>query len=56
MLVRGGGDLRPDDAGSTVVDGVVLEPVGAEDEPVSSIAPAEWRSLCGRSLDWLEIA
>jgi len=56
QLVRGGGDLRPDDNGSTVLDGVVLEPVVAETEPVSSVAPGEWRTLCGRSLDWLELS
>jgi hypothetical protein len=53
-LVRGGGDLRPDDAGSTVIDGFILEPAGAERERVQRIAPSAWRSLCGRSLDWLE--
>jgi len=56
QLVRGGGDLRPDDNGSTAIDGVILEPVGAEAEPVGSIAPAQWRTLCGRSLDWLELS
>ncbi len=55
-LVRGGGDLRPDDALSTGIDGVVLEPVAAERERVASVAPGAWRSLCGRPLDWLEIA
>lgn len=54
-LLRGGGDLRPDDAGSSVIDGLVLEPAGAENESVKTIAPSRWRSLCGRPLDWVEI-
>jgi hypothetical protein len=55
-LARGGGDLRPDDALSTGIDGLVLEPAAAEHESVASIAPGSWRSLCGRPLDWVEIA
>jgi hypothetical protein len=54
-LLRGGGDLRPDDAGSTAIDGVVLEPLSNERESVQTIAPGAWRTLCGRSLDWVEI-
>jgi hypothetical protein len=56
-LLRYGGDLRPDDAGSTLIDGIVLESVGAgaESETVQSIAPSAWRSLCGQPLDWLEL-
>jgi hypothetical protein len=55
-LVRGGGDLRPDDTGSTVVDGIVLEPGGgAEAAAVRSIPANAWHSLCGQPLDWIEI-
>jgi hypothetical protein len=55
QLVRGGGDLRPDDSGSTVIDGVVFEPLSDEREPVRTIPPSAWRSLCGRSVNWIEI-
>jgi hypothetical protein len=55
-LVRHGGDLGPDDALSTGVDGVVFEPYSATPQPVDSVAAAQWRSLCGQSLDWIEIA
>jgi len=55
-LLRGGGDLRPDDAGSTAIDGAVLQPAGAERAGVQTVAPSAWRSLCGRSIDWLEIS
>jgi hypothetical protein len=56
-VLRGGGDLLPDDTDSSIVDGIVFEPVGAivEREPVQSVAPGAWRSLCGRPLDWVEI-
>jgi hypothetical protein len=54
-LLRGGGGLRPDDAGSTVLDGIVLEPLSAERESVQSVAPSAWHSLCGRPLDWIEL-
>jgi hypothetical protein len=55
QLVRGGGDLRPDDNGSTAIDGVIFEPVGAEDGRVQTVAAHAWHSLCGRELDWIEI-
>jgi hypothetical protein len=55
-LVRGGGGLRPDDALSTGIDGLVLEPLGAAEAPVASVAPSAWRTLCGTPLDWLEIS
>ncbi|HTU79958.1 MAG TPA: hypothetical protein VMF09_14480 [Solirubrobacteraceae bacterium] len=55
QLLRYGGDLLPDDAGSTVLDGIVFEPLSDEQESVQTIAPRTWHSLCGRSLDWMEI-
>ncbi len=54
QLTRGGGDLRPDDALSTAIDGFVLEPQGAAPGRLGSVAPAAWRTLCGRPLDWIE--
>jgi hypothetical protein len=38
-----------------VLDGVIFEPVAAEEEQVQSVAPSAWRSLCGQSLDWVEV-
>jgi len=55
-LARGGGDLRPDDAQSTGIDGLVLEPQGAAAGRIGSIRPDAWRTLCGRPLDWLEVS
>jgi hypothetical protein len=54
-LLRGGGGLGPGDNASTVVDGVELEPLSAENERLVTVAPTAWRSLCGRSLDWIEV-
>jgi len=55
-LLRHGGDLRPGDAGSTVIDGVILQAGGgAEAESVQSVAAGAWRSLCGQPLDWIEL-
>jgi hypothetical protein len=55
QLVRGGGSLRPGDNASTVVDGVIFEPLAAERESLITVAPTSWRSLCGRPMDWIEI-
>ncbi len=54
-LVKGGGSLRPGDKASTLIDGGLLVPVGAEHESVVSVAPGAWHSLCGRWLDWVEV-
>ena len=52
-MVRGGGDLRPDDTGSSVIDGIVLEP--HQTQAVESLAPQAYRQLCGQRLDWVEV-
>jgi hypothetical protein len=56
-VLRKGGDLRPDDTGSSIVDGIVFEPLaaGAGGESIQRVPPAAWRSLCGRPLDWIEL-
>jgi hypothetical protein len=52
-LVRGGGDLRPGNGGTARLIGpLALTPAVAE--PLETVAPSEWRSLCGRPLDWIE--
>jgi hypothetical protein len=55
-MIRGGGGLAPGDNASTVIDGAVFEPVSAERESLSTLAPSAWRSLCGRPLDWIEVS
>lgn len=54
-LVRGGGNLLPDDNGSTTIDGVVLQPTSARAARVLNVAPSGWRALCDQPLDWIEI-
>ncbi|MGB2711539.1 MAG: hypothetical protein WBC33_08470, partial [Conexibacter sp.] len=51
---RRGGGLAPGDAAFTNIRAIALEPAAAEDEPVAAVAIGAWRSLCGRSLDWVE--
>lgn len=55
-LRRGGGGVAPGDDSGTVIDGVYLAAAGAEQEPVATVLPQEWRSLCGRPLDWIEVS
>jgi hypothetical protein len=54
-LVRGGGGLQPGNNAGSVIDGIVFEPVAAERESVQTIRPSNWHSLCGQSLDWVEV-
>ncbi len=54
-LVRGGGGLGPGNDSGAVIDGIYLQAVGPEQEAVATIRPGGWRSLCGRSLDWIEV-
>jgi hypothetical protein len=57
-LERGGGSLRPGDGAATILRAIVFEPdrAGSADNPVRELAPSDWRRLCGRPLDWVEIA
>ncbi|MGH2915995.1 MAG: hypothetical protein ACRDMX_13505, partial [Solirubrobacteraceae bacterium] len=54
-VVRPGDDLAPGDAGTNRTIGPVLLLRGPAVPPVSQVAPSDWRSLCGRPLDWIEI-
>jgi hypothetical protein len=54
-MLRGGGTLQPGDRASAVIDGGILEPLGAERETVRSVTSNGWHSLCGRWLDWIEV-
>jgi hypothetical protein len=55
-LLRTGGGPAPGNDSGNLIDGVFLQRVGPEQETVMTISPRSWRSLCGRSIDWLEIA
>ena len=53
---RGGVSLAPGDGGSADLYGILLTPADAPaQQPFVSVAPARWRSLCGRSYQWIEI-
>jgi hypothetical protein len=53
-LVRPGGSIWPGNGGPGFLGPVVLAPEEVDTRPAATIAPARWRSLCGRSLDWVE--
>lgn len=59
-VVRGGGDLRPGNGGAPQAGGshigpLVLSPRANEARKVETADPRDARSLCGRSLDWVEV-
>jgi hypothetical protein len=48
-------DLAPGDAGTSRLLGpVALEPAG-DQRPVRELAPRDYRRLCGRRVDWVEV-
>ena len=55
-IVRKGFTLAPGDDGSAVLDAAFLTAAGAAGakQALRMAAPANWRSLCGRQLDWIE--
>lgn len=53
-IVRGGGGLGPGDAAFTNIHAIALEPVADEAGPLQSVPIADWRTLCGQQLDWIE--
>jgi hypothetical protein len=55
-LTRGGFSPAPGDGGSADLYGIFLTPARAPaEQPLLAVAPARWRSLCGRSYEWVEI-
>jgi hypothetical protein len=55
-IVRHGFTLAPGDDGSAVLDAAFLTPAGAAaQQTLHAVAPANWRSLCGQQLDWIEV-
>jgi hypothetical protein len=56
-IARAGADLAPGDGGAAVLTGIFLAPVGPAGEPSLRSTPVgRWRSLCGRPLQWVELA
>ncbi len=55
-LTRDAGDLALGDGGSALLDAVFLTPAGAGGQDTLRAVPAaDWRSLCGRVYDWIEV-
>jgi len=55
-ITRGGFSLAPGDGGWAILDAVFLAPAGAGAQPtLLKVLAADWRSLCGRRLDWIEV-
>lgn len=55
-LARGGFTLAPGEGGSAYLYGLFLAPAGAAArQPLRSVSPNGWRSLCGRSYQWIEV-
>jgi len=59
-IEQGGGDLRPGNGGRLAglrhLGPVVFSPPENEDPRIVTRKPRDWRSLCGRRLDWIEVA
>jgi hypothetical protein len=53
-LLRGGGSLKPGSGAPERVGPIVLEPRWVNVERVHYRAPRNYRSLCGKWLDWVE--
>lgn len=51
---RGGGGPRPGDGGVSRLLAVAVEPAGAATSP-RTLDPDDWRLLCGRRIDWVEV-
>ena len=56
-LKRGAATFAPGARGSAVLAAIVLTPANAPAAGVLASAPASgWRTLCGRSYEWAEVA
>jgi hypothetical protein len=57
--IQVGGDLKPGNGGSPAglrhLGPVVFSPPANEDPRMLTVSPDDWRSLCGRELDWVEV-
>ena len=55
-VTRPGFTLAPGDGGAAVLDAIFLTPAGADSQGALRVAaPSGWRSLCGRSYQWVEL-
>ncbi len=55
-VTRVSSPLAPGDGGVAVLNGAFLVPSGPAGLPsLLSVPAADWRSLCGRALQWIEL-
>lgn len=55
-VTRPGSTLSPGDGGRAVLDAVFLTPAQAAPQGTLRVAaPSQWRTLCGRSYQWVEL-
>jgi hypothetical protein len=55
-VTRPGFTLAPGDGGAAVLDAIFLTPANAPGQgTLRAAAPSDWRTLCGRSYQWVEI-
>jgi hypothetical protein len=55
-LTRPGFTLAPGDGGAAVLDTILLTPADAPGQgTLRAAAPSDWRTLCGRSYQWVEL-
>ena len=56
-IARGASNpLAPGSGGSAILDSIFLTPAGADGQAMLQMTPAaQWRSLCGRALEWIEV-
>ena len=56
-ITRGSSNpLAPGSGGSAILDSIFLTPVGPGARATLHVTPAaQWRSLCGRRLEWVEV-
>jgi hypothetical protein len=54
-VVRGGGTLAPGNGAGGTVGPFALTPASPRPEGVRYVTPDDYRSVCGRSVDWIEV-
>jgi hypothetical protein len=55
-IARGNALLAPGEGGWAILHDVFLTPAGAPDVDTLYVTPpAQWRALCGKRLDWIEV-
>jgi hypothetical protein len=52
---RPGGGLAPGDGSPSRLLAVVFEPLPSGPPAARELAPSDWRELCGRRVDWVEV-